>query len=134
MKPKTPSVRKQRPVTPKKAKPRPRAVTTVWRPSVTTAQVSSRDQTQLIAHAAIDNFFNDDGEVLSREELEKLPPEVACTVAAVKRRRGRDGSESVTVRMRDKAAAYKRLAVETGLIPAGKRRRREATSLPKRVH
>ena len=121
MKPKKPGVRRQHPVGPKKAEPRRAGVTTVWRPSVTTAQVSRRDQTHLIARGDIRDLFDDDGEL---KPLDTLLPEIACTVASVTRRRGRDGSEAVTIRMRDKVAALKRLAVDTGLLPSAIRESR----------
>ena len=79
---------------------------TVWRPSVTTAELSREDQTRAIAFSTIANLFDDHGGI---KPLDALPPEIACTVAAVTRRRRPDGGENITIRMRDRSAALKRL-------------------------
>lgn len=92
---------------------------TVWRPSVTVAQLSRAEQTRAIADADIGNLYDERGQL---RPLETLPPEVACTIASVTRRHSSDGSETVTIRMRDKAAALERLAKEMGLLPSAKKR------------
>ncbi len=94
--------------------------TTVWRPSAAaTAQVGRQARTCLIACADIGDVFDDRNRLKS---LHRLPPAIACAVASVTRRRRRDGSVSLIIQMRDKAAAHEELAVQTGLVPARRAR------------
>ena len=94
----------------------------VWRPTVTTAQISRQEQRRHIACSDIGHVFDARNQL---KPLESLPPEIACTVLFVRHRRRADGSEEVEIRMRNKLAALTRLAVDMGLVPgAGGRRAR----------
>ena len=88
----------------------------MWRPSVTPGQTSGREQTRLIAFSDIGNLFDSRGRL---KPLNRLPPEIACTVLSVTQRRRRNGDEIITIRMRDKIAALKKLLDRTLARKAG---------------
>jgi hypothetical protein len=106
-----------------KGSARPPAVTTVWRPSASIARLATP---RAIAFADIGALF--DASTGRIKDLDTLPPEIACTVESVTRRRWPDGRKMVKVQLRDKARAFEQLAVETGLVPGRRARRARVTT------
>jgi hypothetical protein len=82
-----------------KGPPRRAAVTKVWRPSASIARLATP---RAIAYADIGVLFDDRGRL---RELDTLPPEIACTVESVTRRRWPDGRKMLQVKLRDRAKA-----------------------------
>ena len=108
---------------------RPAAVTTVWRPSASIARLATP---RTIAFADIGDVFDERGRL---KDLDSLPPEIACTIESVTRRRWPDGRKMLQVKLRDKAKAFEQLAIEAGLVPGRRARRaRMRTNNRERSH